>query len=162
MPGSWAGTLANLVHYKRHDRGGHFAVSWIELCVQMKCETDTVFRHWRSQRSFSKTLKRGFRRRGKLVAAPNFEHLDDEMSDSRLLSHRSDSRELTDRQTVSHDNDQISQPSRLTTPPQKDRYHSHFQTPPAEPTHYPHPRQGCPTQPLAKLRSSCRLSCRPA
>jgi len=25
VPGSWAGTLANLVHYKRHDRGGHFA-----------------------------------------------------------------------------------------------------------------------------------------
>ena len=162
MPGSWAGTLANLVHYKRHDRGGHFAVSWIELCVQMKCETDAVFRLWRSRRSFSRMSKRGFRRRGKLVAAPNFEHLDDEMSDSRLLSHRSDSRELTDRQTVSHDNDQISQPSRLTTPPQKDRYHSHFQTPPAEPTHYPHPRQGCPNQPLAKLRSSCRLSCRPA
>lgn len=27
MPASWAGTMANLVHYKRHDRGGHFAVS---------------------------------------------------------------------------------------------------------------------------------------
>jgi len=25
VPGSWAGTVANLVHYKRHDRGGHFA-----------------------------------------------------------------------------------------------------------------------------------------
>jgi microsomal epoxide hydrolase len=27
VPGSWAGTIANLVHYKRHDKGGHFAVS---------------------------------------------------------------------------------------------------------------------------------------
>jgi len=25
VPGSWAGTIANLVHYKRHEKGGHFA-----------------------------------------------------------------------------------------------------------------------------------------
>lgn len=25
VPGSWVGTLANLVHYKRHESGGHFA-----------------------------------------------------------------------------------------------------------------------------------------
>jgi hypothetical protein len=27
VPGSWAGTIANLVHYKQHESGGHFAVS---------------------------------------------------------------------------------------------------------------------------------------
>jgi hypothetical protein len=27
VPGSWAGTVANLVHYKQHESGGHFAVS---------------------------------------------------------------------------------------------------------------------------------------
>jgi hypothetical protein len=52
--------------------------------------------------------KRGFRRRGKLVVVPNSEHRDDKMNDGRLLSHRSDSRKRTDRQTVSQDNDKNS------------------------------------------------------
>jgi hypothetical protein len=52
--------------------------------------------------------KRGFRRRGKSVVVPNFEHRDDKMNDGRLLSQKSDGRERTDRQTVSQDNDKSS------------------------------------------------------
>jgi hypothetical protein len=48
--------------------------------------------------------KRGFRKRGKLVVVPNFELRDEKMNDSRLPSHRKNSRE-ENRQTVSQDDD---------------------------------------------------------
>jgi hypothetical protein len=98
VPGSWAGTLANLVHYKRHDRGGHFAVGLKKRLVLECFDADAMYRLWRSQRSFLRMLKSGFQRHGRSAAAPNSERHDDMMNDIRPLSQRSDSRERTDRQ----------------------------------------------------------------
>lgn len=66
VPGSWAGTLANLVHYKRHESGGHFAVSSGSLLVTIfETSAEKLDRRWKGRTSCSKTLRSGFQRLGR-------------------------------------------------------------------------------------------------
>lgn len=75
VPGSWAGTIANLVHYKRHEKGGHFAVSRskFELFSRRSMSLTCLTRPWRGRRNFLRMSRSGFRRPGRLAEVLSFE-----------------------------------------------------------------------------------------
>lgn len=68
VPGSWAGTLANLVHFKRHESGGHFAVSEADtIATILELAADEFHRLWRGRSFCSRMSKNGFQRHGRWV-----------------------------------------------------------------------------------------------